>query len=113
MCKWRAEWTFLPEPEQLGIQTEFVDGQGHAHVTDAMAFKIILDALPVRAPYRFLRELVVIRSGEPARTELNEAATPPLHWKIVAGQRVIAQGKRMIAPSPGLPVCPKVPTGCI
>ncbi|MGO8909957.1 MAG: 4-alpha-glucanotransferase [Bradyrhizobium sp.] len=91
---------------ELGIQTEFVDGQGHAHVTDAVALKIILDALPVRAPYRFLRELVVIRSGEPARTELNEAATPPLHWKIVAGQRVIAQGQaddRTIAWPAGLP----------
>ena len=93
--------------KELGIQTEFVDGQGHAHVTDAVALKIILDALPVRAPYRFLREAVVIRSGEPARTELNEAATPPLDWKIVAGQRVIAQGQaddRTIAWPAGLPV---------
>ena len=35
--------------KELGIQTEFMDGQGHRHVTDAAALKIILDALPVRA----------------------------------------------------------------
>ena len=29
-----------------GIQTEFLDGQGHRRVTDAAALKIILDALP-------------------------------------------------------------------
>jgi len=78
---------------KLGIQTEFVDGQGQRHVTDAEALKIILDALPVRAPYRFLREAVVIRSGHPARTELKPAAKLPLHWKIVGGARIIAQGQ--------------------
>jgi len=78
--------------KELGIQTEFVDGQGHRHVTDAVALKIILDALPVRAPYRFLGEAVVIRSGEQARTELKQAATLPLHWKIVAGVKVVAEG---------------------
>ncbi len=77
---------------ELGIQTEFVDGQGHRHVTDAQALKIILDALPERVPYRFLQEPVVIRSGEPSRTELNEAASLPVHWMIVAGQRVVAKG---------------------
>jgi len=75
------------------IQTEFVDGQGHIHVTDAVALRIILDALPVRAPYRFLREAVVIRSGQPSRTELNQAATSPLRWKIVRGPKIIAEGK--------------------
>jgi 4-alpha-glucanotransferase len=79
--------------KELGIQTEFVDGQGHIHVTDAAALRIILDALPVRAPYRFLREAVVIRSGQPSRTELNQAATSPLRWKIVRGPKIIAEGK--------------------
>jgi 4-alpha-glucanotransferase len=79
--------------EELGIQTEFVDGQGHRHVTAAVALKIILDALPVRAPYRFLGEAVVIRSGEPAQTELKKAVTLPLRWKIVAGAEVVAEGE--------------------
>jgi 4-alpha-glucanotransferase len=36
---------------------------------------------------------VVARTGQPSRTELNEAATLPLRWKIVAGIKVIAQGE--------------------
>ena len=40
--------------KELGIQTEFIDGQGHRHVTDAAALKIILDALPAQAPRRLL-----------------------------------------------------------
>jgi 4-alpha-glucanotransferase len=79
--------------KDLGIQTEFVDGQGHRHVTDAVALKIILDALPMRAPSRFLGGAVVIRAGQPLRTELNQAATFPLRWKIVAGPGVIAEGE--------------------
>jgi 4-alpha-glucanotransferase len=79
--------------KELGIQTEFLDGQGHRHVTDAAALKIIIDALPARVPHRFLEEAVVIRSGRPARTELKQAATFPLRWKIVAGLKVIAEGE--------------------
>ena len=92
--------------KELGIQTEFLDGQGHRHVTDKAALKIILDALPVRIPYRFLAEAVVIRSGRPARTELKRAATLPLRWKIVVGPKVIAEGEtrhRVIAWPPDLP----------
>ncbi len=83
----------LTRAKDLGIQTEFVDGQGHRHVTDAAALRIILDALPQRAPYRFLREAVVIRSGLPSQTELNQAATFPLRWKIVTDLKVIAAGE--------------------
>jgi 4-alpha-glucanotransferase len=78
--------------KDLGIQTEFMDGQGHRHVTSAAALKIILDALPKRPPYRFLDGAVVVRSGQPSRTEL-KAATFPLHWKIASGVKVIAQGE--------------------
>jgi 4-alpha-glucanotransferase len=77
----------------LGIQTEFIDGQGHRHVTDATALEIILNALPVRTPHRFLDRPVVVRAGQPSRTELHEAVTLPLRWKIVADLKVIAQGE--------------------
>jgi 4-alpha-glucanotransferase len=93
--------------KNLGIQTEFLDGHGHRHVTDAEALKVILDALPVRTTYRFLEQPVVVRSGRPARTELSHAATFPLHWKIDAGLKVIAQGEthdRVIAWPADLPV---------
>jgi 4-alpha-glucanotransferase len=92
--------------KELGIQTEFVDGQGHRHVTGAPALKIILDALPIRVPHRFIGGAVVIRSGLSARTELSQAATFPLRWKIVAGLKVIAEGEvndRFIAWPPDLP----------
>jgi 4-alpha-glucanotransferase len=92
--------------KELGIQTEFVDGQGHRHVTDALALKIILDALPQRVPYRFLHETVVIRSGEASRTELNSAAALPVRWKIVADSRIVALGEareHAIAWPSGLP----------
>jgi 4-alpha-glucanotransferase len=78
---------------ERGIQTEFIDGQGHRHVTDAAALEIILNALPARAPHRFLDRPVVLRSGQDTRTELQEAVTFPLHWKIVADLKVIAQGQ--------------------
>jgi 4-alpha-glucanotransferase len=77
--------------KELGIQTEFVDGQGHLHVTDAVALKIILDALPERIPHRFLPDAVVVRSGETSRTELNPATSLPARWKIVAGVNVERQ----------------------
>jgi 4-alpha-glucanotransferase len=77
----------------LGIQTEFIDGQGHRHVTDAAALKIILDALPARVPQPLLNQAVVVRSGQPSRTELSQAAVPPLRWKIMAGPKVMARGQ--------------------
>ena len=91
-----APWMDLFEKaRELGIQTEFVDGQGHRHVTDPVALEIILDALPERVPYRFLPGAVVIRSGRPSRTEIDRAARLPLQWKITAGEKVMAQGQAL------------------
>jgi 4-alpha-glucanotransferase len=93
--------------KQQGIQTEFLDGQGHRHVTDEAALKIILDGLPAPLPHRLLDGAVVVRSGRPSRTELRQPATFPLCWKIVAGLKVIAEGEthdRQIAWPADLPV---------
>ena len=95
------------QARNLGIQTEFIDGQGHRHVTDAAALKIILDALPARVPQPLLNQAVVVRSGHPSRTELSQAAVPPLRWKIMAGPKVMARGQtcdRVIAWPSDLPV---------
>jgi 4-alpha-glucanotransferase len=81
------------QAKNLGIQTEFIDGQGHRRVTDAAALKVILDALPPQTPRRLLADPVVVRSGQPARSELSQAATLPLQWKIVADFKVIAEGR--------------------
>jgi 4-alpha-glucanotransferase len=92
--------------KDLGIQPDFIDALGNRRVTGETALRIVIDALPVRVPHRFLGEAVVIRSGRPARTELKQAATLPLRWKIVAGLKVIAQGEAhdpVIAWPPDLP----------
>ena len=81
------------QAENLGIQTEFIDGQGHHRVTGEAALKIVVDALPALAPYRLIGSPVVIRCGETARTELAQAVTFPLRWKIVANLKVIADGE--------------------
>ena len=77
----------------LGIQTEFVDGQGHRHVTDSAALKIILDALPEPVPYRLVHGPLVLRSGRASQTELSPAAALPVRWKITAGSASIAEGE--------------------
>jgi 4-alpha-glucanotransferase len=98
----------ITKAKKLGIQIDFIDGQGRRRVTDAAALKIIIDALPVRIPHRFLVGPVVVRSGRPARIELSRATKFPLRWKIVVGLKVIAQGvaqgRRVIAWPPDLPV---------
>jgi 4-alpha-glucanotransferase len=83
----------LTRAKELGIQAEFIDGQGHRHVTDAAALQIILDALPAEVPRRLLEGPVVIRSGQPARSRLGKAATFPVRWKIVSGHKVIVDGE--------------------
>jgi 4-alpha-glucanotransferase len=93
--------------QELGILTDFIDGQGHRHTLDPAALRIIVDVLPARIPSRLLGGPVVIRSGQPARTELGPAARLPLRWKIVAGQMIVAQGEaedRIIAWPADLPV---------
>src|ERR1700761_287187 len=69
----------------LGIQTEYIDGQGHRHVTD-------VEALAAELPHRFLSQPVVIRAGQPAPTELGQDAVFPVTWKIVSDLKVLAEG---------------------
>src|SRR5882724_8335113 len=80
------------QAKSQGIQTEFLDGQGHRRVTDAAALKIILDALPPQTPGPFIGGPVVVRSGRLARTELS-SGTRPVRWQIVSGPKVIAEGE--------------------
>jgi 4-alpha-glucanotransferase len=96
------------QAQDLGILTEFVDGQGQRHVTDAAALKIIIDAFPARPPPRFVTGPVVIRAGQPARAALGEAASLPLRWTIADGSDVIASG---IAADRGIPWPDGLPVG--
>ncbi len=60
LCKQRAEWTFFTKAAELRIQTGFHDGQGQWHTTGEAALKLILDAMPVRTPHRFVASPVVV-----------------------------------------------------
>src|SRR6185312_6722611 len=80
------------QAQNLGILTEFTDGQGKRHVTDEAALKIIVDAFPPCTPRRLVDGPVVIRTGLPARTELGESARLPVRWTIEARQSPVAQG---------------------
>jgi 4-alpha-glucanotransferase len=80
------------QAQNQGILTEFTDGQGQRHVTDAAALKIIVKAFPVRTPRRFVDGPVVVRSSLPARTELGEGVRLPVRWKIEAEGRTVAEG---------------------
>src|SRR5258707_1004197 len=53
-----------------GIQTEFLDGQGHRRVTDEAALKIVLESLPQQTPGALIGQPVVVRVGKSARATL-------------------------------------------
>jgi 4-alpha-glucanotransferase len=80
--------------QNLGILTEFIDGQGERRVTDPAALKLIIDALPARMPRQLLEGPVVIRKGVPARTTFSETARLPVRWTVDAtdGDGPIAEG---------------------
>lgn len=91
----------------LGIQTEFLDGQGHRRITDAAALKSILEALPPQPVRRLLSEPVVLRSGLPGTSELSKAAKLPVVWRIVTDGKSVANGEaadRTIAWPDNLPL---------
>ena len=81
------------EAHQLGILTEFYDGQGQRRVTDEAALEIIVQAFPRPTPHRLLSGAIVIRSGQPARSRLNEAAQLPVVWTIKRGDVEVASGE--------------------
>jgi 4-alpha-glucanotransferase len=81
------------QAQNLGILTQFVDGQGQTRVTDEAALKIIIEALPARIERHIVAESVVIRPDQPSHTELLPAAKLPVRWTIAAGSRVIGEGE--------------------
>uniref|UniRef100_Q07K90 4-alpha-glucanotransferase n=1 Tax=Rhodopseudomonas palustris (strain BisA53) TaxID=316055 RepID=Q07K90_RHOP5 len=77
---------------ELGIQTEFYDGQGHRRVTGPEALAAILDAIPAQPPKPLLGHPVVARAGD-LGAELTPTAVAPVRWEIRQDQRPIAAGK--------------------
>ncbi|MGL3107444.1 4-alpha-glucanotransferase [Bradyrhizobium sp. BR 1432] len=90
-----------------GVQSEFIDALGKLRVTDPVALKSILDALPEKRVYRFVGGPVVVRALGHPRTELAAVGAPPLQWKLAANGKSIAQGETrepVIAWPAGLPL---------
>jgi 4-alpha-glucanotransferase len=83
----------IAQAQIKGVQSEFVDALGKLRVTDPVALKSILDALPEKRVYRFVTGPVVVRALRHARTELADIGAPPIAWTITAGGTVIAQGE--------------------
>lgn len=77
---------------ELGIQTEFYDGQGCRHVTPPEALALIIEAMPEAAVRPLLDRIVVIRQGEECRSDLDAQAALPMRWQIVAGEATLAEG---------------------
>ncbi|MBB4428142.1 4-alpha-glucanotransferase [Bradyrhizobium sp. CIR48] len=97
----------LAQARIKGVQSEFIDALGKLRVTDPVALKSILDALPEKRVYRFVSGPVVVRALGHPRTELATIGAPPLKWKLTAKAEVIAEGKArepVIAWPAGLPL---------
>src|SRR6478736_4972333 len=97
----------LAQARIKGVQSEFVDALGKLRVTDPVALKSILDALPEKRVYRFVSGPVVVRALGHPRTELVTIGAPPLKWKMTGNGNVIAQGETrepVIAWPAGLPL---------
>src|SRR6185503_16725950 len=74
----------------LGIQTEFIDGQGRPHVTAADALKVVFDALPPQTARALLDGPVVVRQGQAAHSMLLREARFPVRWEIIGDGHVVA-----------------------
>lgn len=97
----------LAQARIKGVQSEFVDALGKLRVTDPVALKSILDALPEKRVYRFVSGPVVVRALGQPRTELVTIGAPPLKWKMTGNGNLIAQGETrepVIAWPAGLPL---------
>jgi len=105
-CKARAEWTFSPKLETRNPDRIY-RRSGSPPCDGCRGAENHSRCLPARVPQPLLNQAVVVRSGHPSRTELSQAAVPPLRWKIMAGPKVMARGQtcdRVIAWPSDMPV---------
>jgi len=77
---------------ELGIQSEFYDGNGQYRVTDPAALAVILDAIPCKPPQPLLDHALVSRAERDAGVDLAADAVMPVRWRISEGDRLISAG---------------------
>src|SRR5262245_49174471 len=66
----------------LGIQTEFIDGHGHPHVTAAEALEVVFEALPPQGARKLIDGPVVVRQGHATQSTLLPGVRYPVRWEI-------------------------------
>lgn len=77
---------------ELGIDTEFIDGQGQGHRIAHEALNSLIAAIPSLQSGRLLRGPIVVRDDDVVPIELASIATLPVQWQILAGEDVVAEG---------------------
>lgn len=76
---------------ELGIDTEFVDGQGQSHRIAHEALDSLIAAIPPSQTGRLLTGPVVGRRHDIVPIELAPSAEMPVRWRILAGEDVVAE----------------------
>ena len=77
---------------ELGIDLEFVDGQGHRHVVKAERLRAILDGLPSPSRHPYLKQpVVIVADARDCRVPIDAEANG-LGWRLVERNAVLARG---------------------
>lgn len=77
---------------ELGIDTDFVDGQGQGHRIAREALDLLMAAMPRPRTGQVLTGPAVLRADEVMPIELASTAILPVHWQVLADRDVVAQG---------------------
>jgi 4-alpha-glucanotransferase len=78
---------------ELGIETDFIDGQGHGHRIAHEALDLLMAAMPRPEAGGLLNGPVVRRVGDISPIQLNSSSTLPVRWQITMGEAVVAEGE--------------------
>ena len=86
----------------LGIDLEFVDGQGHRHVVNGERVRAVLDGLPSRSQHPYLKQpIVVVADAGNCRVPVDPEANG-IGWRLGERNAVLARG-RVTESTIGLP----------
>lgn len=77
---------------ELGIDTEFIDGQGQGHRIAHEALDSLTAAIPPPQTGRLLTGPIVVRRNAFVPIALASTAVFPVQWKILADEDVVAEG---------------------
>lgn len=93
---------------ELGIDIEFIDGQGQGHRIAHEALDSLIAAIPSPQTGQLVSGPVVVRRDSVVPVELASTATLPVEWQILAGEKVVVEG---VAGDRAVPFPANVPVG--